>query len=185
MSSIRFVGFVVSLSLLACEESGGGDEGSAGQLGQPCIGGSFCNDGLVCSAGVCMAGDDEAGESDVDSSGSESGDGDSSDTSTTGTPTPEFDLYEGACANSDECIGDLWCTDEGRSWCAMDCTSDADCPAHASATAVPRCEYLDEIAGSGPRQGCLLECVDESECPVGAQCFYSGLASKNWCGFLP
>lgn len=181
MSRIGFVGFVISfamlgmLGMLGCE-SGEGDEGSAGQLGQSCIGGSFCNDGLVCSAGMCMAGDDEAGD---DSSGSESAN-DSSDTG-----TPQFGLYEGACANSDECTGDLWCTDEGRSWCAMDCTTEADCPAHPSATAVPRCESLDEIAGSGPRMGCVLECMDETECPEGAQCFYSGLASKNWCGFLP
>jgi hypothetical protein len=188
VSSLRFVlALFASLSLFACENDEGGDESNAGQLGQSCIGGTFCNEGLVCSQGVCMAGDDEAegdGDSSEDESESESGDGDGDTSSDTGTP--QYALYEGPCENSDECVSDQWCAaDEGRSWCAKDCTSDADCPMHPTATAVPRCEYLDEIGGLNPKQGCVLECQTEAECLVGAQCFYTGIADKDWCGFLP
>lgn len=190
MSSMRFVGSLALLALLlfACGDDGGGDESGAGELGQPCIGGTFCNEGLMCSAGTCMAGDDEAGDGDGDSSETDSGDGDGdpSDTSTSDTGNPEFGLYQGPCANGDECADGQWCaTDEGRSWCAMDCTTDMDCPALPSAAAVPRCEGLDDLDGGSAHLGCVLDCVDETECPEGAQCFYSGLADKNWCGFLP
>lgn len=168
--------------LAACNEDGGGDEGQAGQLGQPCLGGTFCNEGLVCSVGTCIGeGNDEADE--VDDSTGNTTDGDSTgdgDSSTTGPVL--FELYEGACAATDECPNGSWCA-ESYWFCALDCTVDADCPTHPGATAIPQCTatFGEVDTFSTSKWGCALECEDSSECPEGTQCWAVG--SSNWCGY--
>lgn len=178
------------ISLLGCGADDGGGEGAAGELNEACIGGVYCNGDLICAGGVCMAagssgdgdGDGETGPGESGDGDGEPGDGDPGD----GDPGPGLGLYEGPCLTSDECEGDLMCAyQNGRYWCASACEDDLSCPAHASASATPTCEfvYINDDGGM-PMQSCVLLCEEEGDCPDGAQCFGSGLASKLWCGFL-
>ncbi|NJK31733.1 MAG: hypothetical protein HC927_04550 [Deltaproteobacteria bacterium] len=179
----------LALSLVACGDDGGGDEGAAGQLGQPCLGGSFCNEGLVCVAGVCMSDGADEAEDDADTSEDEdsSGPGESdstseseTDTTTTTTGSETIPLYGGPCTASDECEGDGWCT-ESWGFCSMPCMDDVDCPAHPTATATPNCTGLFSEVGGNAMLGCALECDDVSDCPPGTQCRTVGV--QTWCTY--
>jgi hypothetical protein len=173
-----FLGVLLSLAVACTDQDDGGDEGAAGQLGQPCLGGTFCNDGLVCMAGVCTT-DGNAGDGDGDPD--TSGDGDGDPTTTGGDKTA---LYEGPCDKSSDCQEGMWCPDAGWTWCTMDCMEDPDCPPHPTASGIPTCRnfYEKGVIGGALKPGCVLQCEDASECPAGQQCFYSGLGSLNWCG---
>lgn len=177
---------VLSLSLFGCGADDGTGEGPAGELGAACIGGVYCNGDLACVAGVCTEPGDNSGDGDAGSGETGDGDGEPADTGDgDGDPGAALGLYEGPCLTSDECEGDLWCAyANGRFWCAGACVEDIDCPAHASASAVPTCEFVLQNDGNGSLASCVLACETEAECPDGAQCFGSGLASKTWCGFL-
>lgn len=179
---------LVSTSLLGCGADDSGGEGPAGELGQACIGEVFCNGDLVCVGGVCMESGNATGDGDGDTGPGETGDGDPGDGDPgdgDGDTGDLLGLYEGPCLTSDECVGDLFCAyQNGRFWCASECVEDVDCPAHASASAMPTCEFVLQNDGNGSLAGCVLACETEDECPAGAQCFGSGLGSKTWCGFL-
>jgi hypothetical protein len=175
----RFGLLVCSVLLMsACGDDGSGDDGLAGMLGQPCIGGSFCNEGLVCSAGVCTSeASDEADDAETtqgDSTGDE-------DTTTTTTGEETFPLYGGPCSESEDCENGGWCV-ESWGFCSMACMEDADCPAHPGATAIPQCTGLFSEVGGNAMLGCALECEDEAQCLEGEQqCWAVGV--QLWCAY--
>jgi hypothetical protein len=171
--------------LVSCgnDDGDGSDEALAGQLGEPCLGGTFCNEGLVCEAGVCVSADeDDDDEAEATDGDATDGDSTADDDSTTTTGGDSFPLYEGPCSASEECENGGWCV-ESYFFCSMPCMEDVDCPAHPSSTATPRCTGLFSEVGIGGNAmlGCALECEDGTQCHGETQCWAVG--TSTWCGY--